>query len=296
MATAILKELYQVEVIRTRDEEILSKQDLVYDVGGGEFDHHGIEKVYRDDGTPYAASGLVWAKFGKEVISYIEPKLDSEEVEEVFQFIDRVLIKGIDALDNGLRPEKSDIRLLSIVSIISNFNPQWDSEKSEYEAFNEAVELASIVLKNTIEQRLSVLRAKEIVIKAYENRESPEILVLDVLCPYDETLRDIDENHEVLFVVYPRKDSYALQTIRGRGGKDKKPLPEEWAGKENEELASITGVDDAIFCHTGRFIVVAQSFEGIMELAKIALKEKDKQIKKEQNKSRFRLSVRFSNR
>jgi len=45
MSTAIVKEIFDVDVIRTRDKEILDTLDLVYDVGGGEYDHHDIEKV-----------------------------------------------------------------------------------------------------------------------------------------------------------------------------------------------------------------------------------------------------------
>ncbi|WP_073008277.1 MYG1 family protein [Clostridium amylolyticum] len=68
MATAILKEVYEIELTRTRDENVLKTLDIVYDVGGGEFDHHGMDKIYRENGTPYAACGLIWRGFGKEVI------------------------------------------------------------------------------------------------------------------------------------------------------------------------------------------------------------------------------------
>lgn len=291
MATAILKEIYEVDVVRTRNQDILNEQDIVYDVGGGEFDHHGVDKVYRDDGIPYAAAGLIWERFGREVISLRDPSLNPEEVEKVFSYVDRSLIKGIDALDNGLRPDVGYIRLLSIISIISSFNPAWDSEESEDDAFQKAVDFSCVVLKRTLEQRLSVLRAKDIVYDAYHNRDIPQILVLDTLCPYDEMLKNVDEAEEVLFVIYPRKDSYALQTVRGKGGKDRRPLPEAWAGKEDERLAAITGVKDAIFCHTGRFIVVAESLAGIMELGKIALKE-EKEVKSDL-RPLFRLKKSF---
>ena len=53
-----------------------------------------------------------------------------------------------------------------------------------------------------------------------------------------------------------------------------KDLPEEWAGKSDDELAKVTGVDDAIFCHPGRFIAGAGSFAGIMKMAQMAIKAK----------------------
>lgn len=273
MATAILKELFEVELIRTRDKKILSELDIVYDVGGGEFDHHDIKKVYREDGIPFAACGLIWYKFGREVIRFKEQELKDEEVESVFNYIDRVLIKGIDALDNGIRAGDGEIPVMNISSIISGFNPPWYIEKNEDEAFNEVVEIVAPILRNTINNRISVLRARDIVRKSYEKRTIPEVVVLEVYCPYGESIQDLDVNNEVLFVVYERKDSFALQTVRGADREDRKKLPESWAGKRDEELAVVTGVKDAVFCHTGRFIAVAESFEGIMEMARLAIAE-----------------------
>lgn len=273
MATAILKEVFDIEVIRTRDTKVLDKLDILYDVGGGEFDHHGPDKVYREDGIPFAASGLVWNKFGKQVLKNKNSKLIADKVEDIFQYIDRKLIEGIDALDNGIWIDTTEIPLMNISSIISGFNPNWKSDKDENEAFNEAVQVASSVLKNTIENKLSVVKARDYVINAYENRNTKELLILNKYCPYGETLRDIDKNNEVIFVIYPRKDSYAIQTVRDDDKEDKKKLPKDWAGKMDAELVSVTGIKDAIFCHTGRFIAVAGSLDGIMKMAKLAIDE-----------------------
>lgn len=272
MATAILKEIFEIELVRTRDENVLKELDIVYDVGGGEFDHHGIEKVYREDGIPYAACGLIWKRFGKDVILSKGSDLSEDEVEGVHRYIDRGLIEGVDALDNGVEVGRLDIPVMNITALISGFNPPWHSVKNENEAFNEAVEIVSPVLRNTIGHRLAVLKSREKVVKAYENRKTAQVLILDEYCPYGEALKDIDENMEVLYVVYPEKDKYTLQTVRGSDGQDRRKLPESWAGKRNEELAAVTGVKDAVFCHTGRFIAVAASYEGIIKLAEIAIR------------------------
>jgi uncharacterized UPF0160 family protein len=97
-------------------------------------------------------------------------------------------------------------------------------------------------------------------------------MVLEIYCPYGETLREIDKGNEVLYVAYPSRENYALQSVRVRG-EDKKPFPESWAGKRDEALAEVTGVEDAVFCHTGRFICAAKSMEGIMKLARLAIDE-----------------------
>jgi uncharacterized UPF0160 family protein len=280
MATAILKEAFEVELTRSRDSKVLDKLDIVYDVGGGKFDHHGLEKVYREDEMPYAASGLIWKEFGKQVLKFKDSSLKEEEIESIFQYIDRNLIEGIDALDNGVWIDTTEIPIMNISSIISGFNPSWKSDKDENEAFNEAVQIASSVLNNAIDNRFSVLKARDIVAQAYKTRKTKELLVLNKYCPYGEALRDMDKDNEVLFVIYPKKDGYSMQTVRGNDREDKKKLPKSWAGKRDEELQATTKVKDAVFCHTGRFIAVAGSMQGIMKMARLAIDEPEK---KEEN-------------
>lgn len=270
MATAILKELFDIELVRTRDSEVLKELNIVYDVGGGKFDHHDREKEYREDGIPYAACGLIWREFGREVIRFKDPSLGDDEVDSAFNYVDRNLMKGIDALDNGVKIGERDIPLMDISRIISGFNPPWFSDREDDDAFNEAVELASVVLDNALNSRLAVVRSKEIVYEAYENRKMPEVLVLETYCPYGENLRNIDKNNEVLYVAYPSKGNYVIMTVRDRG-EDKRPFPEDWAGKRDKELAEITGVEDAVFCHSGRFICVAESLEGVMKFARLSI-------------------------
>jgi uncharacterized UPF0160 family protein len=272
IATAILKELFDVELTRTRDEEILKDLDIVYDVGGGKFDHHGLDKKYRENGTPYAACGLIWEAFGKDLLRFKNSNLTEDEIQSIFDYIDRSIIEGADALDNGIWVDKTEIPLLHISAIIEKFNPLWNSKKNENDAFNEIVEFVRVILNNSIEHRFSILDAREYVVKSYKKRTIPQLLVLDSYCPYSTTLRDIDKKEEVLYVVYPREDSYAIQSIRDEDKIDKKKLPKAWAGLRNEELAAVTGVQDAVFCHTGRFIAITKTYEGIIKLAKMAIK------------------------
>jgi uncharacterized UPF0160 family protein len=52
---------------------------------------------------------------------------------------------------------------------------------------------------------------------------------------------------------------------------NRRDLPEAWAGLEGVDLVAATGVEGALFCHAKRFLVVADSYEGIRELALRAL-------------------------
>lgn len=275
MATAILKEIFDIEVVRTRDTERFKDLEIVYDVGGGEFDHHGVDKLYRDNGTPYAACGLIWNRFGKDVVTSKGLSLTEEDIDSVHKYVDRALIEGIDAIDNGLKTGEVVIPTMNISSIISGFNPTWDSEVSEDIAFNGAVQFASAVLENTLEQKFASVKAREIVVDAYEKRPRKEVMVLDAFYPWMRALKEIDKEKEVLFIIYPSKEGYLIHTIREQGGslKARKDLPKDWAGKRDQELGGIIGIDDAIFCHTGRFIGGAGSFDSIMKMADAAVNE-----------------------
>ena len=273
MATAILNEIFVTELTRTRNKKILDELDIVYDVNGGELDHHGIDKVLREDGIPFSSCGLVWNKFGRDVVRFKDEALNDQEIDDIFNFIDRSLIEGIDALDNGIWIDKSKIPLMNVSSILSGFNPLWHEEDNENGYFNKAVECATSILNNKINFKISVLKAKEKVIKAYETRQIPEVVILDTYCPYIDALKEVDKNEEILFVIFKSKTNYLIQTVRGKDGEDRKKLPETWLGKRDEELAKVTGVSDATFCHTGRFIAGAVSLEGITKLAQIAIEE-----------------------
>jgi uncharacterized UPF0160 family protein len=48
-------------------------------------------------------------------------------------------------------------------------------------------------------------------------------------------------------------------------------LPAAWAGLRDADLAAVTGVPDAGFCHNGRFIAAVKSYEGARVMARQAL-------------------------
>ncbi|WP_350343616.1 MYG1 family protein [Proteinivorax tanatarense] len=272
MATAILQQIFQVEIIRTRNPDVLDKLDIVYDVGGGKFDHHGVEKELRDDKIPYAASGLIWREFGERVVELFDSSLSKEDIKEVYQHVDKILIKGIDALDNGLRPEQNDyFSTMSITTILSGFNPPWYIKGKEEERFNQGVLFSKQILNNVILQKVGVIKARGPVKEAYDKRKNPEILILDVNCPWQEAILELDKKEEVKITIFPDLNKYALQTVKGKDRKDRIKLPKEWGGKEEAELAQLTNVEDAVFCHSGLFFAAAKSLNGTVALAKAAL-------------------------
>ncbi len=296
MATAILKEVFEIELTRTRDQEVLDGLDIIYDIGNGEFDHHQLEKEYRENGTPYAACGLIWRKFGRDAIITMHPEISDRDVETVFRYTDAVLIEGIDAADNGIRTTENIIPTMCLSSIIGGYNPTWDSPASVDEAFNDAVKFASDILDNLVDQKVSTIKARSFVMEAYNTRVKPQLLILDNNYPWERTLKEIDINKEVLFVIYPKEDGYYIQTVReyGEERRDRKSLPKCWAGKREEELGKIIGIQDAVFCHSARFIAKAGSLESILKMAEMAVAEPEvKQGKKGTARNVLRNIKRF---
>jgi hypothetical protein len=51
------------------------------------------------------------------------------------------------------------------------------------------------------------------------------------------------------------------------------PLPEHWAGLQNEALAAETGVADAVFVHLRRFVAAAKTLDGALALARLAMED-----------------------
>ncbi|MBU3214049.1 MYG1 family protein [Clostridium estertheticum] len=275
MATAILRLLLgDIKVIRTRDEEVLKKLDFVYDISLGEFDHHQLDKEIRENNIPYAASGLVWREFGSRVIQKFNSEFDEDDIISIFDYIDKTLVQGIDAIDNGI-DSKSEFKVTSISDIIQNFNPTWDDDSSKDDAFEEAVGFAIVVIKRIISRQVSVIKARDIVNKGFQNREVNEIMVLKNGCPWLQQLLKIDINCEVLFVISPGDNNaeYKIQTVKKTAGtfEARKDLVESIRGKSSDEINSIIKIDDAIFCHKAGFIASTKSLTSALKIAKLSI-------------------------
>ncbi len=267
---AALKQIFPAfALVRTRDLEVISKADVVIDVGGeydadaGRFDHHQRGGAgERENGIPYSSFGLVWKKYGIDIC---------QGNQEVADSVDEGLVSTIDAIDCGYA--KGVAEGISLSQTISMFNPTWQEEGDFDSGFNEAVEFAVRILTRFIASSSGGINAKEIVAKAIENAKDPRVIVLEKFTPWKRTVHALSD--EALYMVYPSGTGpWRIQTVPVEPGsfEDRKPLPKPWAGLSDKELQDVTGIDDAMFCHNGLFIAGAKSFESVMEMAAIALK------------------------
>ena len=273
LATVILsKVLEDITVLRTsKVPEGLADDVIVYDIGFGRFDHHQKGgNGARENGVPYAAVGLIWKEYGHKLVE------DTVNPELVWSLIDRDLIQGVDATDNGAMPKSGSIaHNMSFSNIISSFNPTWDCAEDPDEAFIKAVEFAETVFENTLKNATAKAKAQKIVEEAIEKSQE-HIMVLDRFVPWQEVIFSSEnaKASEVLFVVFPsNRGGFNWQCVPEALGSfgQRKPVPSEWKGLSGEKLQKVTGITTATFCHPAGFIGSAETFKDAYALAKLAV-------------------------
>ena len=223
---------------------------IIYDIGGGKYDHHQKQKLYRENGIPYAAFGLLWKEFGHLILT------DGD-----VRTFDQGFVQQIDLSDNT--GEFDDLS-----QIISDFNPSWDDEISIDERFWEAVNFAQTILMNRIHKVLADRRAQKEVMKLMEEQEGL-VLVMDRFYPW----KDVVCGSDKLYVIFPSaRGGYMIQAVPESSEVItlKKPFPMEWRGRKQNELQEITGIPTFTFCHMSGFICAADTIADAKKIAQLA--------------------------
>ena len=294
-----LKDSFEVKVIRTDNPSpyVDDHISIIYDIGGGCFDHHQKEVRVRENGVPYASAGLLWAEYCRGavygVIKDVVDGLDNDErsnlITAVCNYVDKFLIQGIDAADNGkaapaivpIMDDKNQetgnlVSLTTISDIISNMNQGWCFEEIPADArFSEAVDLCTSVLVNEIQRATSVLLAQKTVNDAIHSRKYKRILVLDKYMPWISTMLANEEAVDIWYCIFPsarKKGHWQMQAVPSDPvtKEQRHPVPTEWWAATGETMPGITGVAEAEFCHKFGFLSGATTLEGMLKLAQLA--------------------------
>jgi len=263
-----------VDVVRTRDAEVQAACDVRIDVGGrwdpatGDFDHHQKGGAgERPNGIRYASFGLVWREHGERLAGGADAA----------RAIDERLVQGVDANDTGQtisEPLVGDIRPMTVSGVVAAMNPAWDEELEPAEEdarFGEAVLLATRILERELAGAAAFARAQALVRDAIGRAEDPRLIELDRNMPWRDAV--VTGAPEALYVMYPKTDGWGMQAVPRELGAfaNRRDLPAAWAGLSGDDLVAVTGVPDAMFCHSARFYVSAGSRDGIERLARLAL-------------------------
>lgn len=319
LAIAMLKQLPEykdADIIRTRDMKKLSTCNIVVDVGAvfdaasHRYDHHQPSfDLTMKDFHPHlkpvvklSSAGLIYAHFGKRVISEIVGKLHSDaDLETLFKQVYSGLISEVDAIDNGVPisdgPTTYHIST-GLSTRVGRLNPAWNKQQDEAQSFSKALDLVTNELLGSVRYLAEVwLPAKTIVAKCFKSRFSvhPSGMIMRLTptgCPWKEHFfelekemrldKDVTHDKEHLpfskrpvFLVTDRTNDFSVTAIPialEQPFSKRVPLPLSWAGKREHELDKAVGSSGCVFVHSNRFLGIHKTLDGALEMAKLALK------------------------
>lgn len=253
------------KIIRSRDQSELDRCEYVCDVGGiynpskKRFDHHQVE--YQG---PLSSAGMILLYLKDEAI------ID----EKSYRHLRENLILGVDLHDNG--KIQLDPGICSFSHIISNFMPIDYSASSDEldECFFKAVDFTLNHLRNMLDRFVYALECRKLI--EDEMALESECLFFDKPLPWLENFFSLGgESHPAKFIIMPAHEHWKLRGIPPNLKNRMKvrcPLPESWAGLQNEELKQKSGIPGAIFCHKGRFISIWETKEDAIKALELILK------------------------
>lgn len=245
----------------TPEENVFDSEDsqyIIYDIGGGLFDHHSADKEYRDEEKtrPYAAFGKVFREFYPLLLTNSEyHKFDGE------------FVSTLDATDNG---GGSNMMSASIKAM----NPDWTTSTnraSADKAFIDAVKVAIQILSGYFVQMSGKRQAYDFCKSQYlqnvdGNRmlEDKQVLILDKYAPYSEFMFA----YGLKAVIYPSlRGGFNLSIpIHPITSEEPYLLREDLRGKKPDEIKEITGIETVTFIHPTGFLAAVDDLMDAIRL------------------------------
>jgi len=261
-----------ITIVRTRDPRAIAAADIAVDVGGGAFDHHqpGGNGI-RPNGIPYASAGLVWQAYGVTICG--DPEIARRVDERFIQSVDAA-DAGIDLLGPPAHP--SGVRPITLQTVITWCNPVNGAPEDYDRAFFEALPMARAILGRAIETARQSVEADRVIADAIARWDAggrPPIMVFDRWAP---GCVQAAAGTSALYALFPDiRNGWRVQAVpeTPTSRTSRLLLPEAWRGMQANELAEVSGVHDAVFCHQAGFIAGARSFYGALRMALAAVEQ-----------------------
>ena len=265
----------EYEIIRSRDEEILTQCDYLVDVGGVYdhenkiYDHHFKNGPAYEDGLTMSSVGLIWKHYGEAVCGN----------QAIADRVCQKLIRSLDANDNGVTlsepvEDNFGVTEVSISGIIAIMNPP--GLKDVDEVFCSEVIRAKTILEAFIAKAKHWYNSKAEVdgVLAKAVVEKRQYIEVTENCNWMEHLLNNPDGQNILYACYPNGPKWYARTVSviPKSFEARKDFPKEWAGLRDAEFSKVADIPDGIFCHHGLFICGAGSRESIMKLLDLAIK------------------------
>lgn len=266
------RENKKVEIIRTRDKELAFSCDYCVDVGReynpakNRFDHHQVDEgLIRANNIPYAAFGLIWKHFGDKLVSS----------KDILDSIEQKLVQPIDAMDNAVTLSTKNFEGINEYNIASAIYAmsQYHGVDKLNESFFNCLTMCEQILVGEINQAEDKQKSRQIVLETIKKQQEPKILILDKYHSWKEIVLSYSN---ILFVLYPdvNTSNWYLQPAKNSKedfGDYRINFPTSWLGKEHQELASASGVEEAVFCHKSGYLAVAKTKDAAISMAQITI-------------------------
>ena len=244
--------------------------------------------------TKLSASGLVYLHYGKEVIQQYYPFLPPAVLDLAYVKLYDSLLEALDAIDTGVEQVPEGVTPVykdstGLASRVGRLNPRWNEEDDVSidadERFAEAVRICGIDFVSCLTAIVeSDLPAREFVERALLQRfatsASGQIIALDAGgMPWKNHLYTLERMHNIdpliKFVLYEDKvgGMWRVQavTVEGTGFTNRLGLPDEWRGVRDDILEEVTKIPGSRFVHAAGFIGGATTFDGVLQMAEVAL-------------------------
>lgn len=269
-------------IVRSRDPEVLADCDVLVDVGGifdtetCRFDHHMREgaPVSRSNGVQYSSFGLVWREIGEILAGSARAAA----------IVDRDLVQGVDALDNGQGNTNvfSDSATeyaehATISSVIGSFNPTWQEIESNLASYDSGCYEARLVAQKLLHRAIVAARAEAAAIDLLKPSgvEGVSVLEREGIDGAAIALALADSDEQAKFVVFLAGNgewsAQAVPPSRKHKFQQRVRFPSAWDWKRGEALAEVSGVEGAIFSHGYGFFACAAKCSGAIALCEKAI-------------------------
>lgn len=296
-----LPKFKEARVVRTRDQAVLDKCEIVLDVGGEydhdkrRYDHHqksftlSLGSIHPSKASfgniKLSSAGLIYAHYGHEIIAKILGwNKDDINTDLVFDKVYDKFIKEIDGIDNGIEQfEGTPVYTIStnLSSRVAYLKPNWNEDNSDeilYDCFLKAIALTGSEFVDRVKYfGLSWIPARSIVEESFKKRHevdsSGQIIALDNHCPWIEHLFDIEKQYDqvgsIKFVLFEDGQKWRVRSVPISPDSFilRVPLNEKWCGLRDQELSQISGIPNCVFVHATGFIGGSLTFDGAKQMA-----------------------------
>ena len=256
LSTVLIQEFNpNIEIIRLEEYKAddSNEEELAFDIGLGEFDHHQENREINDFGHPYSAFGKLWRAYGREYLK----KYGFKNIEKAFNKFNLLYVSKVDCGDNegykNVEPRFFENDL------ICRFNPSWFEKKnnttSTDEQFFKAVEFAKLLFSNWIRQLYEQIELNDIEQSIWNtavDNEEDGIIILEERIPWQ------------IFIKKEKKAKVKLIiTKHDRGGYS--------VTSKDSKLFKIRESKYLSFVHPSQFMGVADSLENAIKGARYSL-------------------------